>query len=127
MSYLKFICKKEDGIEVPDEIERFLYDIFEVYEIRGQVGFDNAVKFEIRPNEGKHYNPHVHASYSGITISIDINTLECKGNLPKNKQKSAVKWIINNRDKLLNDWNNIVITKNLPLTKSNLNISIDNI
>ncbi len=115
---------KEDNLDVPDDIEKFIYDTFEIYEIRARVGLDNAVKFEIRPNEGKHYNPHVHASYSGFTISVDINTLECRGNLPKNKQKNAVEWVKNNKDKLLNDWNNIVITKNLPLTKSNLKIEI---
>lgn len=121
MKYLKFLCMNEDGIEIPDDIEKFIYDTFEIYDIRALVGKSNAVRFEIRPNEGKHYNPHVHASFAEYKISIDINTLEYKGNLPSNKKKKAIEWVKNNRDKLLHEWNDIVITKNLPLTQSKLN------
>ncbi|MFG6318671.1 MAG: hypothetical protein K1W33_02250 [Clostridia bacterium] len=34
MKYLKFLCMNEDGIEIPDDIEKFIYDTFEIYEIR---------------------------------------------------------------------------------------------
>lgn len=115
---IKYMCKRKYGILLPDEIENFLLDTFEIYEIRGCVGKDNSVTFEIRPNEGKHNNPHVHARYAEYKISIDIITLSYIGDLPNKKMKSAIMWVENNREKLLNDWKNINITAVLPNTKS---------
>lgn len=105
---------------IPVDICRFLTETFGIMEIRGIVGDWNSVKFEIRSKETPHNNPHVHASYGEYNVSIDILTLETTGNLPSKKKKSAIKWVEDNQDYLLNKWNTIAMSSKLPMTKSAL-------
>ncbi len=105
----------------PKEIKDFINEVFEIFEIRGRVGIEDGIKFYIHTNEQNHTIPHVHAQYGKHNISININTGDVLvGNLPnKNKQK-AVDWVVNNKEKLLREWQNIAISAISHLTKSNL-------
>ncbi|MFV0250191.1 MAG: DUF4160 domain-containing protein [Bacilli bacterium] len=113
--------------DVPKDICDFLLNVFAIIEIRGNVGNWNSVKFEIRSKEAPHNNPHVHASYGEYNLSIDIMTLEIKGNLPNKKQKYAIEWVENNREYLLTKWNEIAMSSKIPLTKSALEFETINV
>lgn len=64
---------------------------------------------------------HVHAEYGKYSVSIEIETGKIlAGNLPKKNQKMAVKWVLEHKDKLLNDWGNIAITAETSMTRSRL-------
>ena len=105
----------------PKEIISFLNTVFEIYEIRGEVGYFNGIKFEIRTSEKNHCLPHVHAEYGEFKISIEIATGKIlAGNLPNKNQKRAVNWVLENKDKLLTDWKNITISAISHMTKSKL-------
>lgn len=105
-------------LNVPIEICEFLVEVFEIIEIRGNVGKWESIKFEVRSKKTPHNNPHIHASYGEYNISIDIITLETKGNLPMKKQKYAIAWVENNKEYLLNKWNEIAMSSKLPWTSS---------
>lgn len=108
--------------EIPQEIRDFLIDTFEVYEIRGKVGGCNGISFIVHSNESNHSIPHVHAKYNEYEVSIEISE-EAKilvGNLPKQKLKTAQKWVRENKNKLLKDWNELSISANAPFTKTGL-------
>lgn len=107
-------------LDLPIEICEFLSETFAIMEIRGNVGEWNSVKFEIRSKETPHNNPHVHASYGEYNISIDIVSLETVGNLPSKKKKSSTKWVEDNREYLLNKWNEIAMSSKMPWTGSAL-------
>lgn len=105
----------------PSEITNFLDSVFEIYEIRGRVGITNGIVFSVRTNEQNHTLPHVHAQYGDYYISIGIDTGNVlAGNLPKKNQKIAIAWVLNNKDKLLNDWRDIAISATSSMTKSRL-------
>ena len=105
----------------PADIRRFMTDVFEILNIRAQVDYVNGIKFIIHTNEANHSTPHVHAKYGKYEISISIETGEVLvGNLPAKNQKKAVEWVKNNRDKILNDWNDIAISAISVGTKSML-------
>lgn len=105
----------------PSEIIAFLDDVFEIYEIRGKVGRENGVVFEIRTNEQNHSIPHVHASYGEHNISIGIESgIVFAGNLPKKNQKAAINWVLSHQEKLLNDWKNIAISAISNMTATSL-------
>lgn len=108
-------------LQYPREIATFLDSVFEIYEIRGRVGNENGIRFSIRTNEQNHSLPHVHAQYGNYNISIEIATGNIlAGNLPKKNQKAAVEWVLQNRNKLLNDWKDIAISATSSMTRSEL-------
>ena len=63
-------CLKES---IPKEIVEFLDHVFMIYEIRGQVGVQNGIKFIVRTMEQNHVVPHVHAEYGEYHISIALD------------------------------------------------------
>ena len=107
------------GMEIPEEIADFIFDCFEICEIRGRVGTNNGVIFHIRTNEGKHNIPHVHAAYGSHWVSIAISDARVlAGNLPHKQQSKAIYWVRDNREKLMEEWRTIVISGKLEMTKS---------
>ncbi len=90
----------------PQEIVKFIDDVFEILEIRGKVGKQAGITFIVHSNEQNHAIPHVHAQYGEFEVSIAIETGEVlAGNLPKQNLKKAIEWVLSNRDKLQSDWN----------------------
>lgn len=104
---------------VPMEIVGFLEDVFQILEIREQVGTVRGIKFEVRSREKNHNRPHVHAEYDKYAVSIDIETGEIlAGNLPPSQKTKAIKWVKDNKDYLLGKWSKIAITATSMTTKS---------
>lgn len=104
---------------VPKEIIGFLEETFRIIEVRERVGTERGVVFEIRTKERNHCIPHVHASYGEYTVSINIETGEIiRGNLPKQQNKIASKWVIDYKAALLNKWGKITINAISYATKS---------
>jgi len=105
----------------PKEIIIFLEEVFEIYEIRGRVGTNNGVVFQVRTNEGNHALPHVHAQYGEYSISIEISTGKIlNGNLPKKKEKTASEWVLDHKAELLASWRSISISAISTTTKTQL-------
>ena len=76
---------------IPSDIFEFIYDIFELYEIRGRVGNSDGIVFEVRTKEANHTIPHIHAQYGEYQISIAImDGTILSGNLPIKKQRKAM-------------------------------------
>ena len=120
---MEFIIIKQT---YPSEIIAFLNSVFEIYEIRGQVGTVNGIKFVVRSKENCHSVPHVHAEYGEHQISIDIITGEVRsGNLPKKNQKIATDWVKTHRQQLLDAWDNMALSAISSFTKSGIT-SINN-
>lgn len=72
---------------------------------RDTVERTHGIRFEIRPKENGHNVPHCHASYQGQEISISL--IDCKvitGNIPKQKQRFAEKWVELNLSILQSYW-----------------------
>lgn len=112
--------KEVENFDIPKEIDEFLKDVFELYEIRVRVGEFKNIKFIVHTRD--HNPPHVHAIYDNkceISISL-INFKVLTGNIPEKNQNIAIKWVKKNQENLLNKWDNLVITSTLPLTKSRL-------
>ncbi len=66
----------------------------------------DGIVFFFHTNEKNHmYQPHVHASYSGKTISISLNDYTITGDFknPK-KTKTAINYVKENIDDLLQAW-----------------------
>src|SRR5574344_547377 len=79
----------------PGEISDFIYELFDLYEIRGRVGESKGVTFEVHTNETCHVIPHVRAEYNGHQISIEIKTGRViVGNLPRKQTNLATKWVL---------------------------------
>lgn len=109
---------------ITSDIFEFIYDIFELYEIRGRVGNSDGIVFEVRTKEANHTIPHIHAQYGEYQISIAImDGTILSGNLPIKKQRKAMEWVMLNKDRLLGEWANIHINKVIPMVKSNLSWS----
>lgn len=110
-----------DILNIPPEIMDFAYDVFSLVEIRGRVGRMNGLIFEIRTKEGKHKRPHLHAKYAEHEISISIqDEVILEGNLPKKQSRLAIEWVRIHKDKLLGDWHNIAINRDIPMTESQI-------
>lgn len=55
-----------------------------------------------------HNPPHFHAIIAEYEALIEINTsLVIEGDLPKNKLKIILKWATENREELIEIWNNL--------------------
>ena len=73
------------------------------------MGYVNGIKFTIHTKEKGHNVRHVHASYQGKEISIDINNAKIiQGNLPKKEMKIALDWVKKNKNFLNNKWDLLV-------------------
>ncbi|MBU3137834.1 DUF4160 domain-containing protein [Clostridium gasigenes] len=65
-----------------------------------------GLRFEIRPKENGHNDPHCHVSYQGRNISISLTNFNIlEGNLPHKQQREASEWIIGNIGILKQYWN----------------------
>jgi len=88
-------------------VEKFIQDVFDVYEIRGRVGVINSIVFKIHLKEDNHNLPHVHAEFNNLSISIsliDLSIIVASKEIPNNNKKVAVKWVEDNIEWLRNDW-----------------------
>lgn len=75
--------------------------------IPGGLGIDdkNGIYYFYHTNEKGHV-PHIHARYQGEEISIEILTLNVRGQLKnKKKQKEIIEYVKCNKKKLLKDYN----------------------
>lgn len=107
--------------DIPKEFDDFFFNTFQLMEIRGRVGKENGITFEIRSKESNHNIPHLHASYGKYNISIAIdNQSILAGNLPPKQQKFAQNWVRANKEKLLGEWKRIHISTNSFTTISRL-------
>lgn len=109
-------------LDLPTEIIVFLFDVFDLQEIRGRVGKVQGVVFEVRSKETNHNIPHVHASYAehNISIAIKDSRVLC-GNLPAKQRKKAIKWISENKVYLQGKWSDLTLKREIPMTKSAIN------
>ena len=102
---------------IPIEIRKFYRDVFEIVEIKGRVGEEKDIKFDVYTRD--HNPPHVHAKYGKYEISISLLNYEViAGNIPGKNQNIAVKWVKENKDMLLNYWNNKTIVSSAKMTKT---------
>ncbi|AFM27267.1 DUF4160 domain-containing protein [Desulfomonile tiedjei] len=63
---------------------------------------------EISIKLSEHGNPHIHAWYQGQKVKVFIKTLGIEsGGLPPNQMKKLRKWIRDNREHLLRQWDAI--------------------
>ena len=109
------------GEPTPKEIIEFLNQVFVIYEIRGQVGLQNGIKFVVHTMEQNHVVPHVHAEYGEHHISIALDDQRVlAGNLPKKQQKFAQQWVKEYREDLMSKWRQIAISAIDPTTMSGL-------
>ncbi len=61
-----------------------------------------------------HSPPHIHAEYSGNTISINLKTGLVKVKMPKRALKLIFKWMELHKKELLQLWELSVKGENLP-------------
>ncbi len=107
---------------IPEDIVKFLSNVFEIYEIRGQVGHQNGIKFIVHTMEQNHVVPHIHAEYGEYKISIALEDQKIlAGNLPKSKQQIAQQWVRDHKDELYSKWSNIAISAISSMTMTRLN------
>ncbi len=87
----------------PKEIKDFIYELFELHEIRARVAVKNGISFNIYTQD--HNPPHVHIKYAEYEIKVSlVDYSVIKGNLPRKKQKEAIAWVKENQMKLLDEW-----------------------
>ena len=61
-----------------------------------------------------HNPPHIHAEYSGNTVSINLKTGLVKGKMPKRALQLLFKWIETHEEELTNVWELAIHGKKLP-------------
>jgi len=72
-----------------------------------RVGDLDGIEISIKCSE--HGNPHVHGWYQGDNVKIFIRTLDVeRGGLPPQQMKKLRKWIPDNEEYLLEQWDEIV-------------------
>lgn len=54
--------------------------------------------------DGQHHTPHIHASFSGHEIVIDLTGNVIEGDIPKGKMKLLLAWIEIHQDELEANW-----------------------
>ncbi|MBU0486949.1 MAG: DUF4160 domain-containing protein [Bacteroidetes bacterium] len=52
----------------------------------------------------EHNPPHFHAEYQGNKMTVDISTLETKGEFPHRAKALIFEWISLHRSELLKNW-----------------------
>ena len=88
-----------------NEICDFMYNLFEIIEIRARVGNLKSITFEILTKEDGHNIPHVHAEYEKWRISISLLDYSViAGNMPIKNQNIAIKWVKENITMLQEKW-----------------------
>ena len=108
-----------DFKEIPEKIREFYYTVFELQDVLGYNVWFKNIRFSVYTRD--HNPPHVHVKYDKYEISISlIDFSVLSGNLPKKNRNIAIKWIKENRDYLLEYWNDKVIVSSLPMVVSNL-------
>ena len=95
---------------LPNEIRFFLLRTFDIIETRKRVGEYKGVIFMIHTKETGHYRAHVHAEYSGKTVTIYLDNFDVMGNLGGSKNKEAVSWVKDHQEKLLTIWKDIAFS-----------------
>jgi hypothetical protein len=64
--------------------------------------FGIRISFNYR---GEHNPPHFHGSYQGLKFSVDIHTMEFKGDkLTPKVQAIVIEWLIRHKIELLENW-----------------------
>lgn len=59
------------------------------------------------------FSPHIHAKYADETIKIDLDTFDVIGSFSnRKKQREAIAYAINNKQKLLSEWEEIISQHN---------------
>lgn len=53
---------------------------------------------------GKHNLPHIHASYGGVEIVVDLDGNTIEGEMSKGKLKLLLAWIEIHREELMANW-----------------------
>ncbi len=82
------------------------YAFFELSEQRAQIGRRGSIIFEVRTKEQGHNDPHIHAEYQGMNISISLISFKVlAGNLPPKLQKSAIEWTKQHFEQCKSKWN----------------------
>ena len=110
-----------NNIAIEKEIIDFFINIFEIYEIRGQVGEYKQIKFFVHTRD--HNPPRVHAQYDKYEVLISLKDFSIvAGNIPSKNMTKARKWVKSNKDYLLKYWNEKTLVSTLPLTKSRLDL-----
>ena len=56
-------------------------------------------------NWDDHLPPHFHAMFAGHDVSIDLETLEARGEFPKRQLRIILGWAECHRAELLDNWN----------------------
>lgn len=83
-------------------------NIFEIISYRKKVGELEGISLIIHPNEQGYSKGHVHAKYQGKEVVVDILTGEIiSGNIPLKKQRLASEWVLDNKEKLIRQWNEL--------------------
>ena len=95
-----------DDLKVKN-VDTFILNVFEVYEVRERVGQHNNIIFSIYPNEGNHHEPHVHARFNELEISIsliDFSVIASSKNIPAKNKRYAMVWVKENYEWLVTRW-----------------------
>jgi hypothetical protein len=72
-----------------------------------KVGDVEGIEISIKSSE--HGNPHVHGWYQGDKVKIFVESLSVEsGGLPPKQMRKLLKWIQDNRERLLERWDEIV-------------------
>ena len=89
--------------DTPKEITNLINDLFGLYEIRARVFEKEGISFNIYTND--HNPPHIHIKYAEYEIKVSLEDYSViKGNLPNNKEKTAIEWVKRHKDQLLGEW-----------------------
>jgi hypothetical protein len=106
---------------VPKEIVYFMTEVFQIYEIRANVGKRNGVQFVVHSNEANHSIPHIHAKYGEFEVSISLKDgAILAGNLPKKQVKVAQEWVASHKAELENQWKDFAVSATSQMTLSRL-------
>lgn len=110
--------------DVPKEIIDFLREVFCIYEIRGRIGKENGISFEIRTREPSNHIPHLHAKYGEYSISVALDDVRVlSGNLPPKQEKMAIEWVKNHKDTCISEWSQVHINYISTMTETGLNLN----
>ena len=86
-----------------------LCEAFDIMEIRKRVtSLKEGIVIDIRPKEQGHNIPHIHARYQGEEISVSLlDGSIMAGNLSNKNAKIVVAYVLQNKEKLLNEWTDL--------------------
>lgn len=63
----------------------------------------------------KHNSPHFHVRYEGYHASIDINSGDIIGNMPRRALRLVYEWLDMHKEELLDNWNRL--QKGMPVVE----------